>query len=78
MIYEAKILRVSNNNDNNDKGRSSSLSPKNKQYLVHYSGYKKSHDRWMTSTEMMKVNATSRRYYREIRGELSSTTTSWE
>ena len=40
-------------------------------YFVHYLGYKHTSDKWIAPSTMMKVDATSRRLYRENRGELS-------
>lgn len=43
----------------------------NLKYCVHYLGYKKTNDKWITSTAMMKVDPKSRKCFREMRGKLS-------
>ena len=36
-------------------------------YHVHYLGFKRSHDRWLSTNNMMKRTPSSRGYYRESR-----------
>eukprot|EP00581_Thalassiosira_minuscula_P017614 CAMPEP_0183716170 /NCGR_PEP_ID=MMETSP0737-20130205/10167_1 /TAXON_ID=385413 /ORGANISM="Thalassiosira miniscula, Strain CCMP1093" /LENGTH=369 /DNA_ID=CAMNT_0025945393 /DNA_START=135 /DNA_END=1244 /DNA_ORIENTATION=+ len=37
-------------------------------YHVHYFGYSKSHDRWLSPKDMMKTNASNRKVYCQLRG----------
>ncbi|KAL7550496.1 hypothetical protein ACHAWF_017577 [Thalassiosira exigua] len=41
-------------------------------YRVHYLGYRKSHDRWLSSNEMRKDTPANRRAYRKIRAKLEA------
>lgn len=59
VLYEAKVMNFE---------RSSNT------YYLHYLGYKKSHDKWVTAKDMMKVEPSSRRYFKETRGKLCQST----
>ena len=54
-LYEARVLRRKEEDD--ELG-----------YYVHCAGYKKSHNRWLTSNEMMKTTPSNRQFYCESRG----------
>ena len=60
VIYEAKVIEVG----------SSSNGSNNSQYHVHFLGYKKTQDKWMSMTKMMKVEPSTRKLFRELRNEL--------
>lgn len=55
-LYEAKVIEA-NNTDSS-------------QYHVHFLGYKKTQDKWLTMTKMMKVEPSTRKLFRELRNEL--------
>ncbi|KAL9179309.1 hypothetical protein ACHAXT_008599 [Thalassiosira profunda] len=61
VLYEAKILRCKEDTTG-DSGA--------KKYLVHYLGFKKSHDRWLTAKDLLKKSESNRRLYLESQGLL--------
>ena len=58
-LYEAKVLRKKSEGENDDGTW---------KYLVNFFGYKKSHDRWLTSSSLMKMDAANQLYYCKVRG----------
>jgi len=56
VLYEAKVLKCQYD------GRQHGW-----KYHVHYLGFKKSHDKWLSTNDMMKITRSSSEYYRESR-----------
>jgi len=52
-LYEAKVLKVK------EDARDGCA-----KYLVHYKGYSKNHDKWLTSNSMLKNIPAVRKYFR--------------
>jgi len=73
-LYESKVVKTKlddenkskDNSDDKDNGNSNN----DKKYLVHYVGYKKSHDKWLSEYEMMKHDSNGRAYFKDERGKL--------
>ncbi|KAL7545744.1 hypothetical protein ACHAWF_009096 [Thalassiosira exigua] len=61
ILYEARIMNIEEHG----------INPAQSTYYVHYIGYKKYHDNWITPNEIMKVGPSSRRYFREVRGKVA-------
>ena len=62
-LYEAKVLKKKCQEEHDGD----MAATEGWKYLVHYFGYKKSHDRWLTSSDMMKMTAANHEYYCKLR-----------
>jgi len=58
VLFEAKVLKCQEDHQQQYGWK----------YHVHYLGYKKSHDRWLTSIDMMKMTPSSCEFYCKSRG----------
>ena len=68
VLYEGKVMkwRISEG----EEGGEEEDDEASKEYHVHFLGYKKFHDKWITSNQMLKVDYSSRKYFKEARGKL--------
>ena len=68
VLYEGKVMNWRSEGEGEEGGEEEEEA--SKEYRVHFIGYKKFHDKWITPNQMLKVDYTSRKYFKETRGKL--------